>query len=230
MLRSWAYVLRPGCSSRYERRLRLGPRLHRRHALCGPCVSRTGISPAVCGRRTRAELHIQDIRPRMLPPSAAPRRGACCTHPCYSFPCSGLRAHGTLLFYGSGRMEEAKMKIGSIVVRCYEFDRMLAFWQQALHYVPREPAQDGWVVLRDPEGRRGPNVSLERVPEPFEPIGKTSRVHLDLYTNDQQGEVERLVEIGATRYPRTCSPDEDFIVLEDPDGNRFCVVQVTSEN
>ncbi len=28
------------------------------------------------------------------------------------------------------------MKIGSIVIRCYEFDRMLAFWQDALHYVP----------------------------------------------------------------------------------------------
>ncbi len=121
------------------------------------------------------------------------------------------------------------MKIGSIVVRCYEFDRMIAFWQEALHYVPREPAESGWVVLCDPEGS-GPNISLEEVPEPFERIGKSSRVHLDLYTTDQEGEVERLVEIGATRYPRRYSPDEDFIVLEDPDGNRFCVVQVTSEN
>ena len=57
------------------------------------------------------------------------------------------------LKYGVG-----KMKIGSIVVRCYEFEKMLAFWQQALH-VPREPAKGGWVVLRDPEGR-GPNVSF----------------------------------------------------------------------
>jgi hypothetical protein len=84
------------------------------------------------------------------------------------------------------------MKIGSIVIRCHEFDRMLAFWQQALHYVPREPVDDGWVVLSDTRGR-GPNISLEKVPEPFEPIGKTSRVHLDLYTEDQQGEVERLL-------------------------------------
>jgi hypothetical protein len=30
-------------------------------------------------------------------------------------------------------MEERKMKIGSIVVRCYEFDKMLAFWREALH-------------------------------------------------------------------------------------------------
>ncbi len=29
------------------------------------------------------------------------------------------------------------MKIGSIVIRCHEFDKMLAFWQEALHYVPR---------------------------------------------------------------------------------------------
>ncbi len=123
------------------------------------------------------------------------------------------------------RKQEAKLKIGSIVVRCHEFDKMLAFWGEALHYVPREPPRDGWVVLRDPEGR-GPNVSLDRVPEPLEPLGKTSRVHLDLYTTDQKGEVERLVGIGATRYPREYGPDPHFIVLEDPDGNRFCVVQL----
>jgi hypothetical protein len=51
---------------------------------------------------------------------------------------------------------------GSIVIRCYEFDKMLAFWQEALHYVPREPAKDGWVVLHDPAGK-GPNVSLDQV-------------------------------------------------------------------
>ena len=120
--------------------------------------------------------------------------------------------------------KQAKLKIGSIVVRCYEFDKMLAFWREALHYEPREPPEEGgWVVLRDPEGR-GPNASLDRVPEP---LGKTSRVHLDLYTTDQEGEVERLLWIGATRYPQEYGPDDDFVVLEDPDGNRFCVVQVS---
>ena len=122
-------------------------------------------------------------------------------------------------------MEEAKVRIGSIVIRCYEFDKMLAFWQEALGYEPREPEEDGWVVLHDPE-RSGPNVSLDRVRESLEPLGKTSRVHLDLYTTDKQGEVERLVGIGATRYPQEHHPDDDFIVMEDPDGNRFCVVQV----
>ena len=45
------------------------------------------------------------------------------------------------------------MKIGSIVMHCHDFDRTVAFWQAALHYVPREPAKDGWVVLRDPEDK-----------------------------------------------------------------------------
>jgi catechol 2,3-dioxygenase-like lactoylglutathione lyase family enzyme len=114
------------------------------------------------------------------------------------------------------------MKIGSIVIRCYEFDKMLAFWQEALHYVPREPATDGWVVLCDPNGR-GPNVSLDQVPD--RRSGKRNRLHLDLYTSDQEREVERLVKLGARRYPWKYQPDDDFIKLLDPDGNDFCVVQ-----
>lgn len=90
------------------------------------------------------------------------------------------------------------MKIGSIVIRCYEFDKMRSFWQEALHSVPREPAKDGWVVLRDPAGLE-PNVSLDQVAE--KRIGKRSRLHLDLYTNEREREVERLTKIGATRYP-----------------------------
>jgi catechol 2,3-dioxygenase-like lactoylglutathione lyase family enzyme len=114
------------------------------------------------------------------------------------------------------------MQIGSIVIRCHEFEKMLKFWQEALHYVPREAATESWVVLRDPAGK-GPNLSLQRVPQ--ERSGKRSRLHLDLYTNDRQGEVERLLRIGATRYPWRYRPGSDFVVLEDPDGNLFCVVQ-----
>jgi catechol 2,3-dioxygenase-like lactoylglutathione lyase family enzyme len=120
------------------------------------------------------------------------------------------------------------MRVGSVVTRCHEFDQMLSFWSEALGYGPREPAKDGWVVLCDPDGE-GPNLSLERVPRPFERLGKTSRMHLDLYTDDRQGEVERLLGIGARRYPQEYSPDDDFVVLEDPDGNRFCVVEKLDE-
>src|SRR5215470_19508716 len=99
--------------------------------------------------------------------------------------------------------EVVTMKIGSIVICCYEFDKMLAFWQEALHYVPREPAKDGWVVLRDPK-RRGPNVSLDQVPD--RRSGKRNRLHLDLYTSDRESEVERLIKLGARRYPWRYQP------------------------
>lgn len=115
----------------------------------------------------------------------------------------------------------AVMRIGSIVIHCYEFDRMMAFWGSALGYVPREPASDDWVVLCDPEGK-GPNLSLQAREKRRE---HRSWLHLDLYTNDQQGELERLVTLGATRYPWRYGPGDDYIVLEDPDGNLFCVVQ-----
>ncbi len=74
------------------------------------------------------------------------------------------------------------MKIGSIVIRCHEFEKMQAFWQAALHYQPKEPSKGGWVILRDPTGQ-GPNISLDQTPQPHS--GKRSKIHLDLYTDDQ---------------------------------------------
>lgn len=94
------------------------------------------------------------------------------------------------------------MSVGSIVVRCVRFDDLVAFWQATLGYVPRESAQEGWVVLTDPTGA-GPNLSLDRVTDDRLPqLGELSRVHLDLYTADQPAEVEWLLGLGATRYER----------------------------
>jgi hypothetical protein len=120
--------------------------------------------------------------------------------------------------------QTSQVHVGSIVVRCARFDELVEFWQAALGYVPREPPRDGWVVLTDPTGA-GPNVSLDRVAEAdLPPLGELSRVHLDLYTADQEAEVERLLALGARRYEREYGPEHDFVVLVDPDGNRFCVV------
>ena len=117
------------------------------------------------------------------------------------------------------------VRVGSVVIRCSRFDEMRGFWQAALGYVPREAPRDGWVVLTDPTGT-GPNLSLERVETSIAPApDELSAIHLDLYTEDQKGEVERLLALGATRYPRETPDDADFVVLVDPDGYRFCVVQ-----
>ena len=115
-------------------------------------------------------------------------------------------------------MEKGKVWIGSIVIDVNDFARMMAFWQGALRYVPRYPPtpEDPFVILKDPAGE-GPNVSIDQMPP------ERGRLHLDLYTDDQEGEVERLLHLGATRY-RPREPGEDFVVLADPEGNLFCVV------
>jgi catechol 2,3-dioxygenase-like lactoylglutathione lyase family enzyme len=113
------------------------------------------------------------------------------------------------------------MKIGSIVIHCHNFDRMVAFWEAALGYVQRAPVNGGWVVLRDPRGH-GPNLSFQARDHPRR---ARSWLHLDLYTDAQDEEVQRLLGLGARRYPWRYRPGADFVVLEDPDGNLFCVVQ-----
>lgn len=118
------------------------------------------------------------------------------------------------------------MKIGSIVIRCYEFSKMLEFWQKALHYIPREPGTENWIVLTDPK-KEGPNISLKRISAKH--IGKRSKLHLDLYTDHQNDEVERLVQLGAKRYDWKYEKDDDFIVLSDPDDNLFCVVEKSAD-
>jgi len=90
--------------------------------------------------------------------------------------------------------------------------------------VPREPAQAGWVVLVDPDGRNT-SVSLNKV-LPLEKLVGRNWLHFDLHTKDQTSEVERLLKNGASRHQQEYDPEDDFIVLEDPDGNLFCVVQL----
>jgi hypothetical protein len=85
------------------------------------------------------------------------------------------------------------VKIGSIVIHCHGFARMVEFWQEALQYVPRAPAKDGWVVLRDPQNR-GPNLSFQaRESRP----PHRSWMHLDLYSPVQDEEVVRVLALGA---------------------------------
>lgn len=113
------------------------------------------------------------------------------------------------------------MRIGSIVIHCYKFNEMVAFWQGALGYVPRNEPNNGWVVLVDPNGGT-PNLSFQARTEQR---SKRSWIHLDLYSDTQEQDVARLIELGAKRYPWRYRPHDDFVVLEDPDGNLFCVVQ-----
>lgn len=113
------------------------------------------------------------------------------------------------------------LRVGSIVIRVTDLRRQTAFWTAALDLVARDEESDDFRLLRPRDGV-GPNISLDmhHSEGPLPP-----RLHLDLYAEDQAAEVQRLLALGATeihwdRRP----PDADYVILADPEGNRFCVI------
>jgi catechol 2,3-dioxygenase-like lactoylglutathione lyase family enzyme len=117
---------------------------------------------------------------------------------------------------------EGDLHLATVVVNVQDMDRAVAFWCAALGYRRREATTDPeFTMLVDPRKRYLP-VSLQKADgPPKEPV----RLHLDLYTDEQARHVERLVGLGATRVEDWPYPeDADFVVLRDPDGNEFCVI------
>ena len=69
----------------------------------------------------------------------------------------------------------------------------------------------------------------------FEPVAEKktgrSRLHLDLTTTsieDQNNSVARLIEIGGSHLDIGQTADEGHVVLADPEGNEFCIIEPTN--
>jgi catechol 2,3-dioxygenase-like lactoylglutathione lyase family enzyme len=115
------------------------------------------------------------------------------------------------------------IRIGSVVIRVDDLERQRAFWTAALDYVAREIGSDDFVLLKPRDGS-GPNVSLDRVRAD---VQIPPKIHLDLYSEDQAADVERLKALGATEiHWDKRPPDADYVILADPEGNRFCVIDL----
>ena len=52
-----------------------------------------------------------------------------------------------------------------------------------------------------------------------------NRLHIDLRPDDQAAEVERLLRLGATQVDVGQGADVSWVVMADPEGNEFCVLQ-----
>jgi hypothetical protein len=127
--------------------------------------------------------------------------------------------------------------------------RLVEFWEHTLDGYEQQPPPPGyaswedfardqeipeeqwdwWGALVDIEGTR-PRILFQRVPE-----GKTAknRVHFDINVGaDLQGderiarvkeEADRIEALGATRQREATERGEFWIVMQDPEGNEFCL-------
>ena len=120
------------------------------------------------------------------------------------------------------------LSVQFFVVGVTDMGRAVDFWTRALGYVVSEGgAEADWTELVPASGP-GAALALQysQVPAQEHP-----RIHLDLAAPDaaeQAAEAERLVSLGASRVDWDLYPaDPDFVVLADPDGNRFCIVDMS---
>jgi catechol 2,3-dioxygenase-like lactoylglutathione lyase family enzyme len=123
------------------------------------------------------------------------------------------------------------LTFGVVALGVTDVQRAAQFWSSALGYTLREDGYGGWANVLMPPGGAGTAIALQfsqSRPQPH------PRLHFDLHVADvseQEAEAARLISIGARRVDWDSYPeDPDFIVLEDPDGNRFCIVDLSHEH
>lgn len=124
------------------------------------------------------------------------------------------------------------LTVGVVALGVEDVERAARFWCTVLGYEVRTDGFGGWAtVVAPPAGGAGTVIALQQTETPPQ---DHPRLHLDLHAADaaeQGAEVERLVTIGAQRVEWDSYPDDaDFVVLADPDGNRFCVVDLSHEH
>ncbi|MBA2309917.1 MAG: VOC family protein [Pseudonocardiales bacterium] len=109
------------------------------------------------------------------------------------------------------------IRLGSTVINCADIELMTRFWAQALDLTPSSTeAGDEFRVLRG--DRVNMSLQLARTP-----VSARHQMHLDLYSDDQSVQVDRLVQLGARVVRHEVEPDDDYVVMTDPEGNEFCV-------
>jgi hypothetical protein len=111
-----------------------------------------------------------------------------------------------------------------LVVDCSQPKRVADFWTRVLGYEVTDE-EDGDIEIR---GRgEAPPILFQTVSEP-----KTvkNRIHIDLTPTDrsQEEEVERILGLGATKVD-IGQGRQSWVVLADPEGNEFCVLEARLE-
>ena len=108
------------------------------------------------------------------------------------------------------------LRIGAVVLNVADIGDSGSFWSSALGYA-QQRHNPAFLV---PRQGQGPRVHLDQ----------DDRTHLDLWVDteeEQLAEVERLISLGASRVEWQYPDEADFVVLADPGGTLFCVVDLS---
>jgi len=111
-----------------------------------------------------------------------------------------------------------KSRLAGFIIDCHtdDLDAAAQFWAAALGAPATRAANldtSPYIELTVPEGE--PYAEVQKV-------AHESRVHIDIETDDIEAEVARLEQHGAKRV----TDIKDWVVMEAPTGQRFCVVPV----
>lgn len=109
------------------------------------------------------------------------------------------------------------IRLGSTVINCADLELMTRFWSRALGLIPSSAADDD-----DFRVLRGEHVSIS-LQRSQTAVTARDQMHFDLYSDDQAAQVERLTGLGARVVRHQRDPDDDYVVMTDPEGNEFCV-------
>jgi hypothetical protein len=119
-------------------------------------------------------------------------------------------------------------KFTELAIDCADPGGLARFWCSVLDYEV-QGEDDGTVTIGSPivpEGKNHPGPVPPTLTFAHVPEGKTvkNRLHLDLRPADQGAEVARLQALGA-RQVSVGQGDVSWVVMADPDGNEFDVLQ-----
>lgn len=121
------------------------------------------------------------------------------------------------------------IRIAVISIDAIDTGLVAEFWAAALGWDAWPDPNGGGISLAPPglsseSGADGFSIDIWPVPEAKS--GK-NRLHFDVRADGrtQAAEVTRLLGLGATRVDVGQGPDVSWVVLADPEGNEFCVLQ-----
>ena len=110
--------------------------------------------------------------------------------------------------------------VETITIDCVDPDAMARFWCRLLDYQVVPNYTDS-IQTADPTGK-GPRLLF--TPAGSEKMTK-NRFHLDLRPTDRDAEVRKALSLGATKSDIGQTGNETWVVLADPEGNEFCILQ-----